>query len=124
MMPRSVRRARWCRSSSLGPTLRPSRPGPSKGPAFFAYANNYLIDVKVGIIVDVEATRALRQGEVEAAKTMIDRTEERFGLRPERLVGDTAYGAGANLDCSDRAHPVLIPRPSSLRCFGGVSDLR
>jgi transposase len=72
--------------------------GALKGPAFFAYANNYLIDVKVGIIVDVEATRAIRQGEVEAAKTMIDRTEERFGLRPERLVGDTAYGAGANLD--------------------------
>jgi transposase len=72
--------------------------GALKGPAFFAYANNYLIDVKVGIIVDVEATRAIRQGEVEAAKIMIDRTEERFGLRPERLAGDTAYGAGANLD--------------------------
>lgn len=72
--------------------------GALKGPAFFAYANNYLIDVKVGIIVDVEATRAIRQGEVEAVKTMIDRTEERFGLRPERLAGDTAYGAGANLD--------------------------
>jgi transposase len=72
--------------------------GALKGPAFFAYANNYLIDVKVGIIVDVEATRAIRQGEVEAAKTMIDRTEERFGLRPERLAGDTAYGSGANLD--------------------------
>src|SRR5262245_51004771 len=27
------------------------------------YANNYLIDVKVGIIVDVEATRAIRQGD-------------------------------------------------------------
>jgi len=72
--------------------------GALKGPAFFAYANNYLIDVKVGIIVDVEATRAIRQGEVEAAKTMIDRTEERFGLKPERLAGDTAYGSGANLD--------------------------
>jgi transposase len=42
--------------------------GALKGPAFFAYANNYLIDVKVGIIVDVEATRAIRQGEVEAAR--------------------------------------------------------
>ena len=25
-----------------------------RGPAFFAYANNYLIDVKFGVIVDVE----------------------------------------------------------------------
>jgi hypothetical protein len=27
--------------------------GPMRGPAFFAYADNYLIDVKFGIIVDV-----------------------------------------------------------------------
>jgi hypothetical protein len=26
-------------------------------PAFFAYADNYLIDVKFGVIVDVEASR-------------------------------------------------------------------
>src|SRR6516164_3866679 len=32
--------------------------GAMRGPAFFAYADNYLIDVKVGIIMDVEATRA------------------------------------------------------------------
>jgi hypothetical protein len=35
-----------------------------RGPAFFAYANNYLIDVKFGIIMDVEASRAIRQAEV------------------------------------------------------------
>ena len=45
-----------------------------RGPAFFAYANNYLIDVKFGVIVDVEASRAIRQAEVGAAKTMIERT--------------------------------------------------
>ena len=28
---------------------------------------------------------------------MIDRTEERFGLRPERLAADTAYGSAATL---------------------------
>jgi hypothetical protein len=38
----------------------------------FAYANNYLIDVKFGVIVDVEASRAIRQAEVGAAKTMIE----------------------------------------------------
>ena len=37
-----------------------------RGPAFFAYADNYLIDVKFGIIMDVEASRAIRQAEVGA----------------------------------------------------------
>jgi hypothetical protein len=67
-----------------------------QGPAFFAYSDNYLIDVKFGVIV--EASRAIRQAEVGAAKTMIERTEERFGLKPERLVGDTAYGAAPMLN--------------------------
>jgi transposase len=72
--------------------------GAMRGPAFFAYADNYLIDVKFGIIMDVEATRAIRQAEVGAAKRMIGRTEERFGLKPERLAADTAYGSGKNLN--------------------------
>jgi hypothetical protein len=72
--------------------------GAQRGPAFFAYADNYLIDVKVGIIMDVEASRAIRQAEVGAAKTMIERTEERFDIKPERLAADTAYGSGANLN--------------------------
>jgi transposase len=72
--------------------------GAMRGPAFFAYADNYLIDVKFGVIVDVEASRAIRQAEVGAAKTMIDRTEERFGLKPERLAADTAYGSAAMLN--------------------------
>jgi len=72
--------------------------GAMRGPAFFAYADNYLIDVKFGVIMDVEASRAIRQAEVGAAKTMIDRTEERFGLKPERLAADTAYGSAPMLD--------------------------
>ena len=72
--------------------------GAMRGPAFFAYADNYLIDVKFGIIMDVEASRAIRQAEVGAAKTMIERTEERFGMKPERLAADTAYGSAANLN--------------------------
>src|SRR5882672_9439709 len=71
--------------------------GAHKGPAFFAYSDNYLIDVKFGVIVDVEASRAIRQAEVGAARTMIERTEERFALKPERLIGDTAYGAAPML---------------------------
>ena len=65
--------------------------------AFFAYADNYLIDVKFGVIMDVEASRAIRQAEVRASKTMIERTEERFASRPW-LAADTAYGSGANLN--------------------------
>jgi len=71
--------------------------GAHKGHAFFAYATNYLIDTDHGVILDVEATRAIRQAEVGAARTMIDRTEERFGLKPEYLAADSAYGSAANL---------------------------
>lgn len=71
--------------------------GAMRGPAFFAYADNYLIDVKVGVIMDVEASRAIRQAEVGTARTMIERTEERFGIKPKRLAADTAYGSGPNL---------------------------
>src|SRR5246500_700750 len=72
--------------------------GAQRGPAFFAYSDNYLIDVKFGIIMDVEASRAIRQAEVGTAKTMIERTEQRFDIKPERLAGDTAYGSGVNLN--------------------------
>ena len=67
--------------------------GAHKGPAFFAYADNYLIDTDHAVIVDVEATRAIRQAEVGDARTMIERTLARFGLYPEALVADTAYGS-------------------------------
>lgn len=69
-----------------------------RGPAFFAYADNYLIDVKFGVIMDVEASRAIRQAEVGAAKAMVERTEERFDIKPKRLAADTAYGSGPNLN--------------------------
>src|ERR1700720_2247151 len=55
--------------------------GAHKGHAFFAYATNYLIDTDHGVIVDVEATRAIRQAEVGAARTMLDRVEEGWGLK-------------------------------------------
>ena len=69
-----------------------------RGSAFFAYADNYLIDVKFGIIMDVEASRAIRQAEVGASQTMIERTEACFGIKPAWLVGDTAYGSAPNLN--------------------------
>jgi transposase len=72
--------------------------GAQRGPAFFAYSDNYLIDVKVGVIMDVEASRAIRQAEVGAEQTMIERTEERFDIKPGWLAGDSAYGSGSNLN--------------------------
>jgi len=67
------------------------------GPAFYAYSTNYLVDVHAGVIVDVEATAAHRTEETDATRTMIDRVEERFELKPKRLIGDTAYGSAAML---------------------------
>jgi transposase len=67
------------------------------GLAFFAYSDNYLIDLDHAVIVDVEASTAIRQAEVTASKTMIERTQECFGLYPERLAADTAYGSAEML---------------------------
>jgi transposase len=64
----------------------------------FGYGLNYLIDIKYAVIVDVEATPARTYDEVAATKTMIKRTDERLGLKPERLAADTAYGTGKFLD--------------------------
>ena len=60
---------------------------------FFAYDANYLIDNKCGIILDADGTRANRSEEMAIAETMVDRVQRRFDLKPQRLAGDTAYGA-------------------------------
>jgi len=67
------------------------------GIAFFSYSTNYLIDTAHGVILDVEATPAHRTAEVESTKLMVDRVEDRFALRPERLIADTAYGTAPML---------------------------
>ena len=79
--------------ASISPTDPAARWTAVDGPAFYAYATNYLIDVQAGIIVDVEATPAWRTAEINATRTMIERVEQRFDLKPERLIGDSAYGA-------------------------------
>jgi transposase len=68
-----------------------------KGPAFFAYSTNYLIDTDHAVIVDVEATRSIRQAEVGSVRTMLDRVKNTFDLHPERIIADTAYGSGPML---------------------------
>ncbi|MCP5438706.1 MAG: transposase [Chromatiaceae bacterium] len=87
VMPKSVSltdpQARWT-----------AAPG---GPTFFAYSTNYLIDTECGVILDVEATPAYRTAEVEITKKLLERVEARLDLKPEKLIGDTAYGAAPML---------------------------
>jgi transposase len=81
------------------------------GAAFFAYSTNYLVDVRAGVIVDVEATSAHRTQEVDATRIMIDRVERRFAIKPTRLIGDMAYGAAELLGwmVNDKAIEPHVP---------------
>ena len=69
-----------------------------KGPTFFAYSANHMVDTDHAVILDVEATRSVRQAELGAMQTMLDRTNDRFGILPERMIADTAYGTGPLLE--------------------------
>lgn len=69
-----------------------------KGPAYFAYSANYMIDTDNAVILDVEASRSVRQAELGAMQTMIDRTKDTFNINPERMIADTAYGTGPLLE--------------------------
>ena len=63
----------------------------------FGYSLNYLIDMENAVILDVEATPTRISKEVDAAETMVERTEERFDLKPDHIAGDVAYGTGEML---------------------------
>ena len=81
-----------------------------KGPAFFSYSDNYLIDTDFGVIVDVEETRSIRQAEVGSTRTMIDRVKKKFDIVPDWLIADTAYGSGSMLGwLVDREIDPYIP---------------
>jgi transposase len=67
------------------------------GKAEFCYATNYLIDVENAVIVDVEASTAVRQAEVTAARRMIDRVQNDLGIWPRKLIADTGYGSAEML---------------------------
>jgi transposase len=86
-----------------GRRISPTDPAASytaahRAKGIYAYSTNYLVDTDHGIIVDVEATTANRSREVESTKTMVERVEQRFGIIPERLIGDTAYGTAPMLN--------------------------
>lgn len=60
----------------------------------FAYSINHLVDLQEGVIVDVEATPTRISKEVDAAEVMLDRVQDRFDLKPDRIAADVAYGTG------------------------------
>jgi hypothetical protein len=53
-----------------------------------------MVDTTHAVIVDVEATPARMAQEINATKAMLDRIEERHGIKPGRLAADMAYGTG------------------------------
>jgi hypothetical protein len=67
-------------------------------PAYFAHSTNYLIDTDIAVIMDIEATRPIRQADVRAVRTVIDTVQEKHDLMPERLTADTACGSSPMLD--------------------------
>ena len=80
-MRHSAPRHRRSRSSWRSPIRQPSGPAPRKaGPT--SPTPTILIDTKCSVIMDVEATRAIRQAKVGASQTMLDRTEERLASGP------------------------------------------
>ncbi len=75
-------------------------------------ADNYLIDVKFGIIMDVEASRAIRQAEVGAAQTMINRTEATFGMHVpviDKSKRDDGTFSREDFDYDDRHDCYVCP---------------
>ena len=82
--------------------LSPSDPSAAwtsrgRNKVMFGYSLNYLIDMENAVIVDVEASPTRISKEVEATETMIERTKQRFNLKPDHLAGDVAYGTGKML---------------------------
>ena len=101
---------------------RPGRPRPTSG-CSSATGSIISVDIAHAIIVDVEPTPARTYDEVASTKTMLDRTEQRFGLKPKRLAADTAYGTSRFLDwlVGHRIVPHIPVRDASERDDGTLS---
>lgn len=96
---------------SENPPINPERPPKAMSPTdptaawttrgrhkvMFGYSLNYLIDMEGSVILDVEATPTRISKEVDATETMLERTEERFALKPKHVAGDVAYGTAEML---------------------------
>jgi hypothetical protein len=119
---RLAARRRASRRRSRQSIRRPAIPAAANSAAVYAYSDNYLVDLKHAVIMDVEATTAIRQAEVGAAKTMLDRTAGQFDVQPSRLVADVGViefriGRAASRACGSgvavsaaagAAHRILV----------------
>ena len=80
------------------------------GSSEFAYYDNYLIDNRSCIIAGVMATPARLSQEIVAARQMLERAKERFGLQPVSITADKSYGTGEFLSwLSNRQMTPYIP---------------
>ena len=61
--------------------------------------------------MDFEATRAIRKVEVGTARTILERTEKRFGLTRDYLVADTAYGSAEILAWLAKQKQITAHKP-------------
>jgi len=81
-----------------------------RGTSEFAYYDNYLVDNRSCIIAGVTATPALLSQEIIAARQMLERAKERFGLQPVSVAADKSYGTGEFLSwLSNRQMTPYIP---------------
>jgi len=83
--------------SPVDPAARWMRTNRS-GMAKYSYSVNYLIDCKTSVIMDAQASGAIRQAEVNVTRDMIDRVEATYDIKPKRLAADTAYGSAPMLN--------------------------
>ena len=63
------------------------------GPAMLGYYDNYLIDTTSRVMLSVNATPALFSQETLAARHMLEHGGQ-FGIHPQSLAADKAYGSG------------------------------
>jgi Transposase DDE domain len=64
-----------------------------RGPAMLGYYDNYLVDTTSRVILSVHATPALFSHETLAARRMLEHVGQ-FGIHPQNLAADKAYGSG------------------------------
>jgi hypothetical protein len=75
-------------------TTDPDLPGRSKvGRGCWAIYDNYLVDTTSRVILSVQATPALFSQETLAARRMLEHVGQ-FGIHPQNLAADKAYGSG------------------------------
>ncbi len=92
-----------------------------RGASEFAYYDKYLIDNRSCIIAGVMATPARLSQEIIAARQMLERAKERFGLQPPNLAADKSYGTGEFLawlcDRQIAPHIPVLDRKQQTNAF-------